>query len=59
MDKIDVRVELEGEIASKFLAIKKGYGLKNNTEVIRQLITSAHEGSFTAQKPKIAEASAQ
>lgn len=51
MDKIDVRVELEGDIATKFLAIKNRYGLKNNTEVVRQIITSVHDGIFLIDAP--------
>jgi len=37
-DKVHVRVELTGEEAQEFLKIKKNRGLRNNTEVIRQLI---------------------
>ena len=38
MDKINVRVELTGELLEKFNAIKKDFGLTNNTEVVRALI---------------------
>jgi len=38
MDKINVRVELSGELLEKFNAIKREFGLTNNTEVIRALI---------------------
>ena len=37
-DKINIRVELKGEEAEKFLTIKENRGLRNNTEVVRQLI---------------------
>jgi len=36
--KINIRVELTGEEAQKFLTIKESRGLRNNTEVVRQLI---------------------
>ena len=35
---VDIRVTLEGEIATKFLAIKKSKGVSNNTEVFRSVI---------------------
>ena len=37
-DKINIRVELIGEEAEKFMTIKENRGLRNNTEVVRQLI---------------------
>jgi len=37
-DKINVRVELSGDLLEKFATIKKEMGLENNTEVIRILI---------------------
>jgi len=37
-DKVNIRVELTGEEAEKFLTIKENRGLRNNTEVVRQLI---------------------
>jgi hypothetical protein len=37
-DKINVRVELSGDLLEKFAFIKKALGLENNTEVIRILI---------------------
>jgi len=41
-DPISIRVNLEGDNASKFEAIKKSFGLKQNTEVIRSLIRDAY-----------------
>lgn len=35
---VDIRVILEGDIATKFLAIKKSKGVSNNTEVFRSVI---------------------
>lgn len=34
-----MRVELEGEMATKFEAIKREKGIENNTDVIRSLIS--------------------
>lgn len=45
-DKIDVRVELEGELADKFQHLKDKFGLKNNTEVVRRLIIDAYDLKF-------------
>jgi hypothetical protein len=42
-NKTDIRVELEGEISEKFLRLKEKFGLKNNTEVIRRVITEAYD----------------
>ena len=39
--EIDVRVKLDGTLSEKFRRLKEAYGLKNNTEVIRRLITEA------------------
>jgi len=40
-EKIQIRLDLEGELAKKFNAIKRDKGLENNTDVIRLLITEA------------------
>jgi len=36
--RVSIRIELVDEEAQNFLSIKKGRGLKNNSEVIRLLI---------------------
>ena len=41
-EKIDIRMDLEGEIAKRFKAVKRWLGLKQNTEVIRALITDRY-----------------
>jgi len=41
-EKIPIRMNLEGEIAHKFEAVKKWLGLKQNTEVIRALISDMY-----------------
>jgi metal-responsive CopG/Arc/MetJ family transcriptional regulator len=42
MDKVNVRVELSGELLEKFNAVKQDLGLMNNTEVVRALIKKYH-----------------
>ena len=37
--KIEIRVTLEEEISEKLDVIKTFYGIKNNTEIVRLLIT--------------------
>lgn len=41
-EKIDIRMDLEGEIAERFKVVKRWLGLKQNTEVIRALITERY-----------------
>jgi len=38
-----VRVDLEGGLREMFEAVKKDRGLKQNTEVVRQLITEEYK----------------
>ena len=38
---VNIRVELEGNLANAFLFIKKRRGLKHNSEVVRQLVSEA------------------
>jgi hypothetical protein len=40
---IQIRLNLEGELADKFLKIKKRYGLESNTDLIRLLIVQAYD----------------
>ncbi len=37
--KIKIYLKLDGEMAKRFLLIKKYFGLKNDTEVLRRIIT--------------------
>ena len=39
--KVNIRVTLEGELARKFLELKKIRGLLANCELVRQLIVEA------------------
>jgi len=41
---LDIRLKLEGDIAQRFLAIKKAKGLKNDTEVLRLIINEYFRG---------------
>jgi metal-responsive CopG/Arc/MetJ family transcriptional regulator len=41
-NQIKIRLNLDGELAAKFDAIKKRKGLKNNTEVVRYLISALY-----------------
>ena len=40
--KVEIRVSLEDEFFEKIESIKNYYGIKNNTELIRLLITEKH-----------------
>jgi len=40
--KLSLHVELKGENAKKFAAVKQYYGLVRNPEIIRFLISQAH-----------------
>lgn len=41
-----IRVELEGDIADKFLELKLYLGLKNNAEVVRNCISICYASLF-------------
>lgn len=38
---VNIRVELDGELGRMFEQLKRLRGLKNNSELVRQLITEA------------------
>ena len=40
---LQLRVPLEGEFLQRFLLLKKKYGVKSNTEVIRALIKEKYD----------------
>lgn len=42
-EKVTIRIDLDGELAQKFLTLKKKYGLKTNADVVRFIITQTHE----------------
>jgi hypothetical protein len=39
VDRLKIYVRLDGEMSERFSRIKEHLGLKNNTEVLRRLIT--------------------
>lgn len=41
--KLEVRVVLEGEVAQRFLAIKKRKGIGNNADVVRFVVSEYYE----------------
>lgn len=43
-EKIQIRLDIEGELAAKFKAVKRDIGLENNTDVLRHLIVTAFKG---------------
>ena len=43
VEKVTIRLDLEGQPAEKFSDLKNKYGLKTNADVVRFLITSKWE----------------
>ena len=43
MPKVQIRVDLDGEAAEKFLSLKKRLGLSSNAEVVRYLISFVYD----------------
>ena len=48
----NVRVLLEGDMATKFETIKKFYGLKKNADLLRLLVTLAYERIIKANNSR-------
>lgn len=46
---LDIRLRLSGEIKDRFLEIKRGKGLTNNTEVLRLIINEYYEGKLAKE----------
>jgi len=42
-ETIRIGLTLEGEMKKRFLLVKKQWGLENNTDVVRMLITREYE----------------
>ena len=40
--KIGLRLDLSGDLADKFVWLKRRLGLKHNSEVVRQILTEAY-----------------
>jgi hypothetical protein len=45
--KVTIRIDLEGDLANYFLALKKKRGIKNSSELVRMLVTE----EFQRTKP--------
>jgi len=41
LSKVSIRIDLEGKLAKRFLALKEKKGIVNNTELVRLLLTDA------------------
>ncbi len=41
--KVAIRLDLEGHLAQKFILVKRKRGLKNNSELVRELISEAYQ----------------
>ena len=50
---IQVRIELEGDEAEKFEFLKKKFGLKNNVELCRVILSEAYEKYLTEKRSVI------
>ena len=42
-EKIHIRLDLEGEVAKRFLYLKKRLGIKSNAELLRLLISQEYQ----------------
>jgi hypothetical protein len=42
-ERVDLRIVFEGELARRFLEIKRRLGLEANTEVVRSLVNQAYK----------------
>jgi hypothetical protein len=42
-ERVEIRLTLEGEMAERFNQLKKKWGFQSNTDLLRMLITRAHE----------------
>jgi hypothetical protein len=49
-EKINFSMTFEGEGAKRFLEVKKFYGLENNTEIIRTLVSEKYNQLFPKKK---------
>jgi len=49
MTKVSIRLDLEDDLAERFLSLKKKRGLKNSSEVARQLIAEAAQKELDNQ----------
>ena len=52
--KVRIRLDLKGELAEKFIALKKSFGLTTNAQLVRLLVTIAYN-EMTSEKPGFGE----
>jgi len=63
--KISLRLDLSGDLADKFVWLKRRLGLKHNSEVVRQILTEAYRARAEigeeepSQAPRSSERSSQ
>jgi len=43
VEKINIRMDLQGDMANYFILLKKRKGIKNNTELVRILIVQEYD----------------
>lgn len=43
LESVNIRLELDGDDATKFLNLKRKRGLKNNVELARQVLKEAYD----------------
>lgn len=48
LGKVSIRLDLVDDLADQFLSLKKKRGLKNNSEVARQLIVEAAQRELSS-----------
>ena len=42
-EKVEIRLTLDGDMAKRFLELKKKWGFESNTDLLRMLVTQAYE----------------
>lgn len=42
-EKVEIRLTLEGDMAKRFLELKKRWGFESNTDLLRMLVTKSYE----------------
>jgi len=47
--KISIRLELDGDMASKFEELKEEWGMLNNTEIVRRMIKETYNNYVRRQ----------
>jgi hypothetical protein len=55
LSKVPIRIDFEGADAEKFQTVKRYLGLKQNTEVIRALISEKYNGILLLEQKREAQ----